>query len=58
MIGFSVSVQWVSPGVPNLSLTMYPFSISTGKYVPFSILTDVHVPRRYPMTIHFIMIVH
>jgi len=22
------------PWVPNLSLTMYPFSISTGKYVP------------------------
>jgi len=25
---------------------------------PFSLLTGVHVPLRYPMTIHFIMIIH
>jgi len=43
----------VIAGVPNLSLTMYPFSIPTDEHVtlqhfnrismyPFSILTDVH----------------
>jgi len=37
-----------SSGVPNLSLTMYPFSI----------LTDEHVPLTFLMTIHFIMIIH
>jgi len=25
---------------------------------PFSISTDAHVPLRFPMTIHFIMIIH
>ena len=25
---------------------------------PFSISTDAHVPLKFPMTIHFIMIIH
>jgi len=35
-------------GVPNLSLTMYPFSIPT----------DEHVPLKFLMTKYFIMIIH
>jgi len=34
--------------VPNLSLTMYPFSIST----------DEHVPVKFPVTKHFMVIIH
>jgi len=34
-------------GVPNLSLTTYPFSIPTYKHVPFSIPTDKHVPLQH-----------
>jgi len=44
--------------VPNLSLTMHPFSISTDKYVPFTISTDEHVPLKLLMTKYFIMIFH
>jgi len=35
-------------GVPNLSLTIYPFSIST----------DQHAPLKLPVTKHFIVIIH
>jgi len=35
------------PGVPNLSLAMYPFSFPTDEHVPFSISTDKHEPLQY-----------
>jgi len=44
------------PGIPNLSLTMYPFSIPKDKHVPFSISTDEHVPLKFLKTKYFIMI--
>jgi len=37
---------------------MYPFSISTDKHVPLQHWTDAHVPLKFPMTIHFIIIIH
>jgi len=40
-------------GVPNLSLTMYPFSIPTGKYVPLQHWTDTYVSLKFPVITTF-----
>jgi len=34
----------LTAGVPNLSLTMYPFSFQQLSMYPYSISTDKHVP--------------
>jgi len=34
LVTWFVKVRHVTTGVPNLSLTMYPFSIPTGGHVP------------------------
>jgi len=49
--------QGFKAGVPDLNLTMYPFSISTDKHEPFSILTDEHVPLKVLMTKYSVMII-
>jgi len=46
------------PGFPTFLLPCTPSAYRQMSMYTFGILTDVHVPLRYPMTIHFIMIFH
>jgi len=43
---------------PTFLLPCTPSAFQQVSMYPFRVLTDVHVPLRYPMTIHFIMIIH
>jgi len=43
---FAIEIQtYVRTGVPNLFLTMYPFSISTDEYVPLNFLTTKRLSK-------------
>jgi len=43
---FVIEIQaYVRTGVPNLFLTMYPFSISTDQYVPLTFLTTKRLSK-------------
>jgi len=53
-----LSSMLISPRVPNLSLTVYPSSVSTDKHVPVTISIDEHVPLKFLMTKYFIMVFH
>jgi len=43
---FVIEIQtYARTGVPNLFLTMYPFSISTDEYVPLNFLTTKRLSK-------------
>jgi len=45
-------------GFPTFLLPCTPSAFQQISMYPFSISIDAHVPIRFPITIHFIMIIH
>jgi len=45
-------------GFPTFPLPCTPSAFQQVSMYPFSILTDAHVPLKFPMGVHFIMIIH
>jgi len=52
------SIGILDHGFPTFVLPCTPSAFQQVSMYPFSILTDVHVPLRYPVTIHFIMVIY